>query len=153
MNPGDATAQGRFQRISLAYELLRDPNRRAQYDASGRWSSGAAGQEQAEETFRNAAQDREVMLELLQLYIETVREEAWLAAEFAREGRWKESWALVREHRGLLAGAGALLLVLRFPAAVGMAARLVVASIMHPAVFRVVLRAGLSAQVWRVAWT
>src|SRR5215207_7164122 len=36
INPGDRTAEQLFQRISEAYETLVDPQRRQQYDASGK---------------------------------------------------------------------------------------------------------------------
>src|SRR4051794_11157505 len=36
INPGDRAAEALFQRISEAYEILTDPERRQQYDASGR---------------------------------------------------------------------------------------------------------------------
>jgi DnaJ-class molecular chaperone len=35
VNPGDASAQKRFQEIAAAYELLKDPKRRQHYDATG----------------------------------------------------------------------------------------------------------------------
>src|SRR6202044_4066880 len=34
-NDGDAEAEARFKEISLAYEVLRDPERRARYDRFG----------------------------------------------------------------------------------------------------------------------
>ncbi len=36
INPGDRTAEAQFRRIAEAYETLIDPDRRSQYDATGR---------------------------------------------------------------------------------------------------------------------
>jgi len=43
INPGDRAAEALFQRISAAYETLIDPQRRRQYDESGRSSAPAPG--------------------------------------------------------------------------------------------------------------
>jgi len=155
MNPGDKAAQQRFQKVAQAYDTLRDPQRRAAFDASGNWTgSGASGgaAPNAEEMFRNAARDREVIMELVKMYLETVREEARLAVDYAQQGRWSEAWSLAREHQGLMVGAAAVLVVFRFPAAVGLALRLVAACLLHPAVFRPVMRAGLDMRLWAWAW-
>merc|ERR1712008_169697 len=53
---------------------------------------------------------------------------------------------------GLMVGAAAILVVFRFPAAVGVALRLVAACLLHPAVFRPVMRAGLDIRLWAWAW-
>lgn len=42
VNPNDAEAEARFKEIAEAYEVLRDPDRRAQYDYFGRTAPGGA---------------------------------------------------------------------------------------------------------------
>eukprot|EP00931_Biecheleriopsis_adriatica_P025278 TRINITY_DN15565_c0_g1_i4.p1 TRINITY_DN15565_c0_g1~~TRINITY_DN15565_c0_g1_i4.p1 ORF type:complete len:228 (-),score=38.96 TRINITY_DN15565_c0_g1_i4:58-741(-) len=154
MKPNDELAKKRFQKISEAYELLRDPVRRSQYDTSGRWSSSTAqqGASSAEDIFRNAAKDREVVMEAFQLYAEAVSEEAKLAADLIWQGKWTEAWPIIREHRALFAAVGVLALVLRFPAAVGAVLRFGAVALMHPAAFRTVVQMGLDRRVWAYAW-
>jgi len=155
VNPGDPLAKQRFQRISQAYSLLRDPQQRAQFDASGSWSSGpASGSEysRAEDTFRNFSQDRDVILDAMRLYAETVAEEGRLAADLIWQGRWSEAWPIVQNHRVLFAGVATLAVLVRFPAAVAGILRIGAAAMLHPAVFRVLLRLGLDQRLWQWAW-
>src|SRR5256714_9411824 len=42
-NDGDPTAEARFKEISLAYDTLRDPEKRRRYDMYGAQGVGAGG--------------------------------------------------------------------------------------------------------------
>eukprot|EP00929_Paragymnodinium_shiwhaense_P044583 TRINITY_DN22851_c0_g2_i2.p1 TRINITY_DN22851_c0_g2~~TRINITY_DN22851_c0_g2_i2.p1 ORF type:complete len:285 (-),score=44.85 TRINITY_DN22851_c0_g2_i2:46-900(-) len=159
MNPDDPKAKDRFQRVSQAYETLRNPSSRSAYDASGQWSgaAGAGGQQgadyqQAEDIFRNAAQEREIILEAMQLYAEAVKEEATEAASLIWEGKFTEAWPLIREHRALFGVLGVFAVLLRHPAIVGIALRGAAMMALNPAVFRVLVRSGLDKRVWQFAW-
>ena len=48
-NPGDAASEERFKEVTLAYEVLRDPERRSRYDRFGiegiRGATGASGED------------------------------------------------------------------------------------------------------------
>jgi curved DNA-binding protein CbpA len=43
LNPGDETALERFKRVQLAYDVLIDPDRRAEYDAPPATSPASGG--------------------------------------------------------------------------------------------------------------
>ena len=85
MNPNNATAKERFQRITNAYELLMDDKRRSEFDRTGRTSSstrtssGSAGSQQAqqqndasqqhaEDVFRSVQQDLEILFAAFRSY-------------------------------------------------------------------------------------
>ena len=46
MNPNDAAAKARFQRLAAAYEVLSDPTRRKIYDSTGQTSTQQQGYQQ-----------------------------------------------------------------------------------------------------------
>jgi hypothetical protein len=88
MNPGDAQAKEKFQEVAAAYEILRDPKKRADFDryaASGGSTSGhqqsdwhqsaAYRQTNAEDVFRQVQQDAEVVKDALKLYFEELTDD------------------------------------------------------------------------------
>lgn len=152
MNPDDAKAADRFRRVSMAYEALRSEEKRSAFDAGGAsqqaWSSGTSNAD----TFEEASRDQEIILEALALYAEAVREEVGIAVSAAQRGDWKEVKEVAKEHSGLFAVLGALLLVLRFPMAVASAARFLVLVLFHPSVRQIVMRLAVDKQLWNFAW-
>ena len=46
LNPNDAAAKARFQRLAAAYEVLSDPTRRKLYDSTGQTSTQQQGYQQ-----------------------------------------------------------------------------------------------------------
>ena len=46
LNPNDAAAKARFQRLAAAYEVLSDPTRRKIYDSTGQTSTQQQGYQQ-----------------------------------------------------------------------------------------------------------
>jgi len=139
MNPGDEAAKRHFQRVSQAYELLRDAERRQRYDASGRWeedrSSSAPGWDT---TWANFVRDGDVIAEVVRLYVEMVKDEALQAADLARQGRWTEAWYVVREHKRLIMVLAGLLVLFRSPVVVGIVARVMLPVIARPNVYMLI---------------
>lgn len=152
MNPNDAKAADRFRRISMAYEALKSEAKRHDFDAGGAnqkaWSSGTSNAD----TFGEASRDHEIIREAFSLYAEAVREEVGIAVAAAQRGDWQEVKEVAKEHSGIFAVLGALLLVLRFPMAVASVARFSVLVLFHPAVRQVVMRLAVDKQLWNFAW-
>lgn len=139
LNPNDANAQEKFQRVAAAYELLKDPVRRRQFDSTARWAgAGTADRSQyqqqhqqqqwyntgaqqpsgfdAHSTFTQTMQDYSVIKEAAKDYVEDLGEEVQYAYDCLVRGDIRGVWDVVRVNSGLLAGVILpLALLLRFP--------------------------------------
>ena len=132
MNPGDAKAKAKFQQISQAYEVLSDENKRSMYDrgdyqttyenyGDGSYSADA----HSEEVFNSVQRDFEVIQEAFAMYLQDLYEEAQFAYEASLRGDWNDVWDVVKYNKGLILGVLVpSIVILRFPALIGVAARL-----------------------------
>lgn len=152
LNPNDAQAKIKFQIIADAYSILSDASKKNEYDTYGtvrgyanfgKASKNTSYQEyggqthdnsysggfhqNAEEVFRRAQEDVDVIREAFQEYVEDLKAELSYAMDRAASGDWVEVWNLAKAYKGLFIGVVLPAVVfLRFPALIAVAMRLAV---------------------------
>ena len=130
MNPGDAKAKAKFQQISQAYEVLSDEKKRSMYDRGDYYenfesSASHDAEAHSEEIFNSVQRDFEIIQEALAMYLHDLYEEAQFAYEASLRGDWDDVWDVVKYNKGLIFGIIVpSVVILRFPALLGVAARL-----------------------------
>lgn len=153
LNPNDPEAKEKFQAVAAAYELLSDPKRRAQYDATGytgqqaynNTSSSSEGsqhyygqqanyggysQQHAEDIFRSVSADVDVIKEALLLLKEEWRDEFNLLLDAAHRRDWHQVWEIAKDHRLLISSIVIpTILFLRYPPAVFAVLRMMMAGL------------------------
>jgi len=168
LNPGDAHAKRKFQEVTAAYEMLRDPNKRAAYDANPAQEQerqqaqqrqqqeqhgaqyGQYQQQQAQQTWNTATTDSEVLAEALTEFVEDLTEDVSDAFKDAAKGDWSSMGDMVNRRAGLIAGVVIpLFIVLRFPGLVLIALRFI------PGAFIFMTRGNpqLLIGLFRMAWS
>ena len=127
-NPGDANAKQKFQEIAEAYTVLSDDSQRKQYDSYGVRDDQGFQQYQQRQSYGYSAPQNvnpeevfKKMFEELGLQetiknLENAKEEATFAIEAAGKGDWAPAKVFASNHKGLILGVVApILIVLRFP--------------------------------------
>ena len=127
-NPGDANAKQKFQEIAEAYTVLSDDSQRQQYDSYGVRNDQGFQQYQQRQSYGYSAPQNvnpeevfKKMFEELGLQetiknLENAKEEATFAIEAAGRGDWAPAKAFASNHKGLILGVVApVLILIRFP--------------------------------------
>ena len=127
-NPGDANAKQKFQEIAEAYTVLSDDSQRQQYDSYGVSNDQGFQQYQQRQSYGYSAPQNvnpeevfKKMFEELGLQetiknLEDAKEEATFAIEAAGKGDWAPAKAFASNHKGLILGVVApVLILIRFP--------------------------------------
>ena len=127
-NPGDVNAKQKFQEIAEAYTVLSDDSQRQQYDSYGVSNDDGVQQYQQRQSYGYSAPQNvnpeevfKKMFEELGLQetiknLENAKEEATFAIEAAGKGDWAPAKAFASNHKGLILGVVApVLILIRFP--------------------------------------
>jgi hypothetical protein len=123
LHPNDPTATKRFQEISEAFNVLKDPSTRARYDAGDQYGPATGHYEQeAHAVFREVWQ--EMGLGDIEKYFDGVKKDAVVAFDAAGKGDLSLVQKFATQHPGLIVSVMVpLALVLRNPGLVMTAAR------------------------------
>lgn len=120
LNPGDAKAKEKFQRVAAAYEILSDETKRESYDTHGSNSAygGAyggtsdAGQghagyntyttQNAEDIFNSVRDDLDVVTDAFTSYTKDVSDDILHAYECVKIRDWKGLYEVVDDNKGII---------------------------------------------------
>lgn len=165
LNPNDIKAKRKFQILSDAYEILKDPIKKHQYDRDGfkntnqtQPDKNTGNQEyqyeyhgNAEDTFRDVQNDAYIVKEAFAEYIVELEEEFSYASSCAMKGDWKEVGVVVNANKGLILGIVLpIVLTLRFPLLIGWALRASFAA--GQVLFVALLRSGNLTYAANILW-
>ena len=109
LNPDDPKATEKFQQIAHAYEILSDEKKRRTYDATGNQeehtyggghTSGAQQQAHAEDIFRTAMEDMDIVLDAFSSYTGEIGEEMADAIDCVKTRDWKGLYEIADANKG-----------------------------------------------------
>lgn len=128
LNPNDPKAKERFQRLSIAYEVLSDPLQRKQYDAGPRayyYQHQQAYQDpqytdmHSRDTFDSVWEDLEIVKEAWNDFTQETKEELEYAIRAADNGDFQPLWNVAVANKFvILSFVIPLVAILRFPSLV-----------------------------------
>eukprot|EP01041_Mallomonas_annulata_P000768 gene768-1465_t len=165
LNPGDAKAKDRFQKVAYAYEILSDPVRKAKFDSTGRTEEKSSyydakyrynyqhqkPQQDPEEMFRNVWNDLEVVLDAWKSLMEDTIKDLSTALTAVDKGDWKPAMDVIQRNKGIIFGVVIpTVLFLRFPVLVIPALRMIYGIV--PIALTVLIRTGQMELVARWLW-
>jgi hypothetical protein len=147
LNPDDPEATAKFQRLSAAYEMLRDP---AKYN-SATHKQETYDERDAEETFNDLWSDIEIVKEAVSHYTNDVKEEVENVIDAAKAREWERVWDSVKANKGFLLGVLLpVAVVFRFPVLMAIALRAATTAL--PMIIVYLVRTGNAEVATRWLW-
>jgi hypothetical protein len=159
LNPNDKNATAKFQKLSAAYEILSDPKKRAAYDASGSADSAysnqtydSASEHHATDTFNQVWSDLDIISEVVDSYVQDMKEEIDYVWQSMKSGDYEPFWNLSKANSTLIFGIiTPIVLVVRFPAAIAFVLRMIWLAV--PAILVPLMQSGqvpsIAAWMWK----